>query len=245
MTMPYKVGALEYDWDTPYHEQRVFANRNLKKGLIDRAFSDAVLYSGSMKKAMRYSVQQAICAAVTDETDLSRPCEGSPDISSTTDLFVVTHSLGSVMLFDALADMKSDSELAAARELVRHTKLIGMMANQLPLIALSRFDSPPVDGRLGADLASIGPYLDEKQQQPINIVAFSDVNDLLSYAVPETWQTSLFPEAANGFRFINYPVRNARWAILGIFANPSTAHGGYWDNRTVIRALTDGYDCGK
>ena len=249
LTMPYKVGGLAYDYDRPYHQRRVKMNRLLKRDLIDKSFADAVLYAGELRQPMQYSVRQAICAAVTDQIDLSKPCgEGYSTPSSAEagditepDLFVVTHSLGSAMLMETLGTMKTDAELAAASTLIQHVKLVAMMANQLPLIQLARLRRPPDDGALQ------GPALMERlfgdRVTRIKIAAFTDINDLLSYPIPETWKSSLYPGLSNRFTFVNYPVTNARRATLGMFANPATAHTGYWGNPVVIDAIARGYDC--
>jgi hypothetical protein len=146
------------------------------------------------------------------------------------------------MLFETLLDMQPGTdESRAAAQLVQRVKLIAMLANQLPLIAISRLEQPPQDGVLRHSTNSgdlFGP-----RTLPIKVAAFSDINDLLTYPISENWKTALYPEYATRFQFINFPVTNARWASLGMMVNPARAHTGYWRNQTVISAIAHGLSC--
>jgi hypothetical protein len=246
LTMPYKVGALAYDYDRPYHAQRARVNRALKKQLIDRAFSDAVLYAGKLHQAIGYTVRQAICAAATDQLDLTRPCGPRPaltadPIATESELFIITHSLGSAMLLETLGEAASDSEAQAQaiQDLVKHVRLIAMMANQLPLIRLSQMTQPPADAPMVNQAPPRTAF--SARTTPIPVAAFTDINDLLSY-LPEMWKHVLYPGWENFFTFVNFPVVNARSAT-GFLANPGTAHTGYWTNRVIMNAITHGYRC--
>lgn len=73
----------------------------------------------------------------------------------------------------------------------------------------------------------------------LTFIAFTDPNDLLSYAVPDDWQISLFPELAERARFINVAVNNT-WPILGIVAEPNAAHNDYWTHPWIIDLLVNG-----
>lgn len=246
LTMPYKVGALQYDWERPHSGRRVKINRLLKRDLIDRSFSDAVLYSGALNTAMKYSVRQAICAAMTDETELMKPCSKPLSAAAEAgDLFIATHSLGSIMLFETLGEIKTTpGDSIAAEELIRRVRLVAMMANQLPLVGLARIMRPPEDSRLAPEFSSLPALLaNRNKNDPVAIAAFSDANDLLSFPIPENWKDVLFPEISVYFNFVNFPVVNARSAILGVFANPAQAHSGYWRNDQVVTAIADGHNC--
>lgn len=248
LTMPYKIGALAYDYDRPYHQQRARVNRALKKQLIDRSFSDAVLYAGNMRKAIGYTVRQALCAAATDQVDLTKPCghgvtlagAAADPVAAESDVFVITHSLGSAMLLDALGEVASDSEAQALMDLVKHVRLIAMMANQLPLIRLSQMTQPPVDAPMTGQMPPGSPL--HARSTPIPVAAFTDVNDLLSYPIPEMWHHVIYPGWDSYFTFVNFPVINARSGI-GFLANPGKAHTGYWSNPEVMKAIISGYQC--
>jgi hypothetical protein len=252
LTMPYKVAELGYDADPPYGKRRTRLNRALKRELIDRSVSDAIMYSGELRDVMRYSVRQSICSAVTDQIDLSRPCGQGYSAAaieapvgagaSTPDLFVITHSLGSAMLLETLGEMKTSAESAAAATLLQHVQLIAMLANQLPLLRLARLSVPPEDGALGQGAPTFEGLFGARKE-PIKVAAFTDVNDLLSYPIPQTWKAVLYPELQDRFTFINFPVTNAGSAVLGVFANPAKAHTGYWSNNRVIEAIAHGNHC--
>jgi hypothetical protein len=70
----------------------------------------------------------------------------------------------------------------------------------------------------------------------LDIVAFSDPNDLLSYSLPK-WYDNL-PMEAN-VRVTNVTVNNAmRW--FGIIEDPTKAHTGYMNNPDVWKAISSG-----
>jgi len=73
---------------------------------------------------------------------------------------------------------------------------------------------------------------------PLDIVAFSDPNDLLSYSLPD-WYAG--PTGGAEIRIHNVFVHNAtRW--LWLFENPSAAHSNYMVNKDVWRSIACGFD---
>lgn len=247
LTTSLKHQNLKYDW-TQYGSGRKWANRAIKESIIDRSLSDAVLYSGGFAPHMRYAVKQAICATINDQYDLSSPCTLGISASRDTiasDVFIVTHSLGSMMLLESLDEL-GRSAPEAVGVLGRHVKLVTMLANQLPLLALARRESGAAAmGAVRSDNAGTNLRLDaffalRKSQEPLMIVAFSDQNDLLSFPIPDDWPV-MFPNLAGRVTFVNAFNANAQSAILGIVANPGTAHTGYWANKNVARVLSRGY----
>lgn len=72
--------------------------------------------------------------------------------------------------------------------------------------------------------------------QPMDVVAFSDTNDLLTYAVPPSYTED------NGylrFQFTNVFVHNSTM-LLWLFENPGPAHTNYFVNNTVRKAIVCG-----
>jgi|ERR1051325_166589 hypothetical protein len=249
LTTHLKLRNLEYDWKQ-YGNGRCWANRAIKDAIIDHALSDAVLYAGQFAPRMRYAVAQAICVTIKDQYELSAPCrlhENSPSVDTErSDIFIVTHSLGSMMLFESLAELGRESPKSIA-ELGRHVKLIAMFANQLPLLQLARYrvaqstvTLPADEPEVTLDLKFDSLFMFRPPQKPLTVVAFNDRNDLLSYPMPDNWP-QLFPNFAGRVKFVNAFNTNALYAIAGIFANPASAHGGYWDNRKIMRVLAKGY----
>ena len=244
LTRDLKYRNLEYDW-TKYRKGRKWLNASVKADIIDKSLSDAVLYAGSSAPLLRYPVSQAICATIRDTYDLSSPCRLVADgvsPQSGADVFIVTHSLGSMMLLETLDEMgkTAPKEIAAFGQ---DTKLIVMLANQLPLLALAREQSAPpaataLDG--GAATLQLRAFFAQRDAiDPLRVVAFSDRNDLLSFPIPDAWQ-SLFPHMADKVQFVNVLNANAKWALLGVIANPGTAHTGYWNNSMVGHFIADG-----
>ena len=99
LTSHLKVRNLEYDWKH-YGRGRRWINGLIKDAIIDKSLSDAVLFAGQFAPRMRYAVEQAVCAMIKDH-DLSTPCtlQGYSASTIQSDTFIVTHSLGSMMLF--------------------------------------------------------------------------------------------------------------------------------------------------
>lgn len=69
-----------------------------------------------------------------------------------------------------------------------------------------------------------------KKLPPVSIAAFSDPNDILSYSLCH----SNMPELGDA-NVADVWVKNA--INFGLFANPMSAHQGYWKNEGVINLL--------
>jgi hypothetical protein len=68
----------------------------------------------------------------------------------------------------------------------------------------------------------------------MDVIAFSDSNDLLTWKVPE-----VYAEANPNLRFTNVYVHNSM-DIFWLLENPSTAHTGYFINPTVRKVMVCG-----
>jgi hypothetical protein len=78
---------------------------------------------------------------------------------------------------------------------------------------------------------------------PLTVVAFSDTNDLLSWAVPK-WYQGDDDGAQHAVDFTNVFVQTAtRW--LGLFENPADAHAGYFTSADVWHVIQCGASTGK
>jgi len=135
-----------------------------------------------------------------------------------------------VRSFKRLLDKFRDKELQ-----------VYMMANQLPLLQLGR-DKPEVTNMLEAYCQPGGGMVDKRYLKQLSIVAFSDPNDLLSYAIPpkfsENWLDSRFcPNITN----VIIGVANVVGVFgLGEIANPLEAHVGYDGDERVIGIIAKG-----
>src|SRR5262249_15598788 len=139
---------------------RVLANRLIKEQLLDRNLSDALLYAGTYGRVMRRGIAEGLCVALggtksSGGTLCKWPQLAEDSGAPRTTYFLVTHSLGSRLLYDTLlgltgADVTStagtfsqdeitDSTPFAEKPLVE-TGSVYMMANQLPMLGLAYED---------------------------------------------------------------------------------------------------------
>jgi hypothetical protein len=134
---------------------------------------------------------------------------------------------------------------------IQNSKHLYFLANQFPLLELGRVegvyatDKPSPNYRAGGTQAAAAEVqtFDAMRlwacavAQPTTggctttkqLVAFSDRNDILTFDVPCIHNVQVF----------NIRVHNA-WNILKLFANPATAHVGYFTNNDVLSTIVDG-----
>lgn len=83
--------------------------------------------------------------------------------------------------------------------------------------------------------------LHDPSKTRFRIVAFSDTDDLLTWALPPPYAD---PSVYLSMDFTNVFVQNStRW--IGIFENPAAAHGGYFTSKSVRRVIVCGADGDK
>lgn len=256
--------ALTFDASPPggqFPFARASVNGQLKTGLLNDCLVDAVIYGGPNGDPIRKAMRHALCetfggAFDADQLRCALPLESAPRR-----VVLITESLGSKLLFDAVlasydaARADSPAQAEAFLQWLGRTQYLYMIANQVPL--LDRADhapdrAPAIAGaaaREAAPSSSLAEFLAVRReaqtrqlrapegaaplQGPLVVVAFTDPNDLLSYR--------LVPEAVGGrdVRLINVIVSNAP-TIVGWVERPDTAHIGYGDNRSVLRYLVEG-----
>jgi hypothetical protein len=163
----------------------------------------------------------------------------------------ISHSLGSRIVIDGLQRIASsigdkqkrkewdptDKFVQAFREL--HIPIF-MLANQLPLLQLGR-KLPDVTGESDAYCLAEGEHYDSRILSETNIIAFSDPNDLLSYAIPYGFTDSyidsrLCVDVTN----ININVANIIDVFGMGFTNPLEAHVAYRTDERVIALMVNG-----
>ena len=116
-----------------------------------------------------------------------------------------------------------------------------MLANQLPLMQLGR-DAPQVVGEIDEYCRPGGTKHEKAILKELFVVAFSDPNDVLSYAIPpnyadESMDSRLCPTVVNVS--INL-VPVTKIFGLGEVANPFEAHEGYDNDPRVIGLIVRG-----
>lgn len=193
--------------------------------------TDPVMYLGSMGPLIRNAVKHATCVMVNGTFDQERvgeeTCTNVHDDNIA--IGIVTWSLGSRVVYDALSELESpQADVTATRFILQRTFNIYMLANQLPLLQLSQAPvshqqgeciAPPKDSL--RDLLMLTASIKREITLPITIITISDPNDLLSYPIPRSFAEDVACKTA---RFVIVTTPIARPFASGYIANPMTAH---------------------
>jgi hypothetical protein len=246
----------EFSW------KRAAINANLKATLLNDCLADAVIYAGYRGAEIQAAMQNAICAAL-DGTTTNGTCDFPTTYGhGSRRIVIVTESLGSRMVFDAISALKIEAErkgpdsLAAFDEAVSPITQIYMLANQLPILALARpaltqaasNTTDPTASKTPAMTTALSVLSDARARhrerhradpQPtttaeskLSLVAFTDPNDLLSYRL---LPNDLAVVGADT-RVVNVITSNDA-TYFGEVENPLTAHEGYDLNKDAVRLL--------
>jgi hypothetical protein len=242
-----------YDWISSEEAARLRklpargakANRQLKSDLMDWAFSDAVMALGPLRSHILNALHQLILKSLADAPTASQT--GAAEVRANQEFVIVSHSLGSYLIFSALDMDPSTAKTAATeqtrnnlQEILKRTSLVVFFANQLRLLELVDLDGPS-EGNIASHLHDWGKarceYLKSlpnapQECKPPFIIALNDPSDLLTWTVP----------SLGDIRVENYTVRNStHW--LWYFANPTSAHSNYaTDKRAIKEMLTSSGD---
>lgn len=219
------------DGAPPYPYTRARLNARFKDGLIDDCLPDALVYQGVARDVIQQRMRTAILQALTG---------ARADVP----LVVVSHSMGSKILFDTLLRMSEEAADAPSALLARQTvdrmRFLVMAANQIPLLSLA--DQPlTAAARMEAPADSLQLLLRQRQsrqrglaaERHLTLVAFTDPNDLLSFTLDER------KYAQQGVTVYNIVVSNAP-TYLGLLERPDSAHLAYFDNPDVGRLIACG-----
>ena len=244
-----------YDWISKDEAARLLqlpargarTNRILKGGLMDWGFSDAVMVLGPLRTYVLDGLRQLILKSLADSPGAPTADPARPRANQ--EFIIVSHSLGSYLIFSALdadpataktsAQGQSDSDLKAILE---RTSLVYFFANQLRLLELAGLDGPS-ERNIATHLEDwakvrceyLKSFPGAKECKPPQITALNDPSDLLTWTVP----------ALGDIRVENYSVKNStRW--LWLIENPTKAHNNYaTDKRAIKDMLTSGSDVNK
>jgi hypothetical protein len=205
-------------------------NRDLKNSIMDWGFSDAVLSLGPLRTYILDGIRQLILKSL-------------PQGAGATDeeFAIVTHSLGSYLIFAAL-DSQGATQTAtvqrsgdAFNQVLAHTGLVYFFANQLRLLELGSLDNT-AGTNLANHLERWGSlrctYLQAQPEAPAQctpprIVALNDASDLLTWTVPDSFRN---------VKVSNFTVKNAtRW--LWLIEIPTRAHDNYANKTRAIESL--------
>jgi hypothetical protein len=220
---------------------RAYFNGYVKDNLLNDCLSDAVIYEGQSRDAIRDAMVESV----------SRIIESNPNGDRS--LAVVAESLGSKILFDALSTMLESRQprtQALGLQASRRLGLLFMAGNQLPILGLAEQDieqraqrEQPRDANAVREPDALRRFLELRRRQTapraetfgrLAVVAFTDPNDLLSYRLlPARY-------AAQDVAVADVLVSNARtW--LGLIENPMPAHLDYLMNPGVGDLIACGW----
>lgn len=217
--------------------KRASLNGYVKDNLLNDCLSDAVIYQGESHVAIRDAMVRTISQVLDNNPDSEAP------------LVVVTESLGSKMLFDALNAMLESWQpetRALGQQAARRLGLLFMAGNQLPILGLAEQSTAgqPAMGTLDMRVPdALQRFLDLRRRQPnrradtlqrLAVVAFTDPNDLLSYRLlPARYMA---PDVAVADVLVS---NDHSW--LGVIENPMTAHLDYLASPDVAVMIACGF----
>jgi hypothetical protein len=235
--------------DSEHAATRVGVNKLLKQNLMNDRLTDPVMYLGAMGPYIRNAMKHATCRMVNgifhQEQLGAETCTNVHDDNIA--VAIVTWSLGSRIVYDALMELEAaGSDVTATQFVLQRTFNIYMLANQLPLLQLSQAPvshesgecvAPPKDSL--RDLLQLAASIRREIARPITIVTISDPTDLLSYPIPKSFAEDI---ACKSARFVNVTTPIARPFASGYIANPMTAHTGHTRSPFVLDLLAHGHE---
>jgi hypothetical protein len=255
---------LAFDTSGDYDFRRAKINGLLKKFSND-AGADPVIYGGESRVPILAAFGQSFCWMATgDWKDLPKSgkqaCTGLDDSAAdriAKDNYVfISHSLGSRIVTDGLdrltgilsnpekytAGNKKVAMSSKAVEAMQNKRiLIYMLSNQLPMLQLGR-KPPEVAGQDASYCAANGANYKKRMFNETDIVAFSDPNDLLSYAIPaEFAEKYIDSRLCADITNVNINIAKVMDAFgLTDLANPMQAHVGYDTDDRVVALIAQG-----
>nr|MBS0019208.1 hypothetical protein [Gammaproteobacteria bacterium] len=255
ITEPLKEAILAYDNSEEYAYQRASLNRAMK-AFINSHIPDPIIYTGNTQLQILTAVSQSLCwMASSDWNEL--PSEGRHRCDPLNEklathlredeLTIITHSLGSRIVLDGLQAMAQSAlrrradAAALAQAMQDKTIPVYMLANQLPLLQLG-FIEPVVTGKIPEYCRPAGEHYRHRLFQRVRVVAFSDPNDILSYALPPGFadrhiDSQICPQVVN----VTVNVAQVKSIpVVGEFANPLAAHNDYEADERVIGLMAHG-----
>jgi hypothetical protein len=249
---------LAYDNSGEYSFKRAEFNDLMKRFSNDTG-PDPIIYLGESRNDILKSFAQSFCWMTYGNWN-NLPSEGEHscdqlDLSSIKkDQYAfVSHSLGSRITIDGLQSIVAKfSESVHLRNLSNtpydiddalKNKIITiyMLSNQLPMLQLGR-NLPEVTGKKDSYCMLPGKDYAQRMFDKTHIIAFSDPNDLLSYAIPQGFSEQyLDSRLCVDVNNVNINIAHV-YDIFGLggLANPMEAHIGYDTDDRVIELIAKG-----
>lgn len=244
--------VLAYDNSGEYSFRRAEVN-NIMKRFSNDTSPDPIIYLGESREDILVSFGQSFCWMTKSNWDdlpnnAQQACSFN-DSSSAANIHIdqyafISHSLGSRITIDGMQRIASlvDKRNAEFGNALKNKEIpIYMMSNQLPMLQLGR-KLPDVGNQKAAYCQPDGEKYNQRMLAKTPIIAFSDPNDLLSYAIPHGFvekyiDSRLCIDVTN----ININVATIFDAFgLGKLANPLDAHVGYDTDDRVVALIAKG-----
>lgn len=244
--------VLAYDNSGEYSFRRAAVNNLMKKFSNDTG-PDPIIYLGESRDDILVAFAQAFCWMTKSAWDglpdgNTSACSFNDDDAATNiridEYAIISHSLGSRITIDGMqriAGLLNQRDVEFREALKSKTIPVYMMSNQLPMLQLGR-KLPEVSNQQAAYCSKEGKHYSERMLSATPIIAFSDPNDLLSYAIPQGFvekymDSRLCIDVTN----IHINVATIFDAFgLGKLANPLEAHVGYDTDDRVIALIAKG-----
>ena len=247
--------VLSFDYATEASVKRAPLNHTLKT-FINNTVPDALMYNTRYRAPIQLSVVQAICWILSEEwenlpnNEEAQCSVNDPEYLSQVDsssFAIISHSLGSRITLDALQEsmlqLAKRSDHKEIGEVFKNKPMyIYMLSNQLPLLQMGQ-ELPEVHDQTRSFCTTEGGKYDDRFFEKLQIVAFSDPNDLFSYAVSPEYvnryvDSRLCPVVSN----VTIQIAQVRSFLLGAteLANPLVAHSDYEIDSRVLKMLVSG-----
>ena len=252
---------LDFDSSGEYSYRRADVNNALKIFSNDTA-PDPLIYMGNLHDDILTSFRQSFCWMISADwndipgktNEFCNPLTEQTIKNLSMDRYsVVSHSLGSRIAMDAIQsfigifedDTKSFGRPKLKTEILetfRSQKIpIYMLSNQLPMLQMGS-NPPVVVGQRDDYCLPDGKHYNERMLTKTSILAFSDPNDLLSFAIPRGFaQKKLDSRFCIDVTNISINIANVMSLFqLGTMANPLTAHTDYDSDDRVVALIANG-----
>ncbi|MBA5639592.1 hypothetical protein H3H37_21270 [Duganella sp. LX20W] len=126
---------------------RARLNARGKDTLVDDCLPDAIIYEGAAREQMQLAMRDAIVQVLAARQ--KENAERMGNMAAQVPLVVISHSMGSKLLFDTLLRMTNEDGASPparlARQAVDRLRYLVMAANQIPLLAMA--DQPLMAGK--------------------------------------------------------------------------------------------------
>lgn len=256
LTQPQKE-QLAYDSENTEGLARAGINKSLKS-FLNQTVPDMLIYVGAGQTQITGAVQEATCWMLNSDwqnlpASGNARCHGSGKADVTNlrqdEAFFITHSLGSLITIDTiqafareLAVLPQDATVTQLRAVLRDKSFtVFMLSNQLPLLQLGRKPQKALN-RLDDFCGASAPLSGQRVLGQLNVIAFSDPNDILSYPVQDDFARNTLDSRLCA-QLVNVSLNVAQEKDLfgaASFADPLSAHSGYLADERVTRLITDG-----